>query len=113
MALLNLYVLALVLLGALKRPPISRLQVLSRKSSVGTLCLHPLWVPYMMSYGNRHGGVLGENGVSLECDLTNTPQHMRTSFQLLYLVSALLTGPLRSQADGEKGKVNLSAKVLR
>lgn len=113
MALLNLYVLALVLLGALKRPLISRLQVLSRKSSVGTLCLHPPWVPYMMSYGNRHGGVLGENGVSLECDLTNTPQHMRTSFQLLYLVSALLTGLLRSQADGEEGKVNLSAKVLR
>lgn len=112
MALLNLYVLALILLGALKRPLISRLQVLSRKSSVGPLCLHPLWVPYIMSYGNRHGGVLGENGVSLECDLTNTPQHMRSSFQLLYLVSAL-TGLLRSQADGEEGKVNLSAKVLR
>lgn len=39
MALLNLSVLALVLLGALA----SLLQVLSLKSSVG-LCLHPLWV---------------------------------------------------------------------
>lgn len=86
MALLNICACSLVLLGALKRPLTSLFQVLSVKSSIGTLCLHPLWVPYMS--GNRNGGVLGENGVSLECDLI-TPLNTCTLLPTPMFLSAL------------------------